>query len=270
MLCEVCNFETSITTNFRRHLESQAHFVKSHDNLICSKCLKQFKKLCGFSKHIKTCKTQLAPSQKNLYEQMQITNQPASIQNIQNINNGTIIHNYYMSIPALMNDKFTDSNHKLILHQMNIEKSDVLDYLPSIDQLIENDKNIHDQIQQENIEDGALRAVPFSLKILKFFHYTVRALTESTMNITITHRDLSVDGDCKLLLFKHQNNLHEDTIIRKIAKLSKFKEIIDDDGCKLPEFPEQYRGFIKAMYAKAFSRKNRHNSQASIQSARNR
>lgn len=126
--------------------------------------------------------------------------------------------------------------------------------------------NIH---QLMDLKDGYIREIkPFKLRIITFFSHVIVRLCRSTQKLVITHRDLTLNGSDRELLFKHGNELHSDLIIRALAKQSRHSEIIEDDDSPLPKFPSEYNELLLILYQQAMHRKNEHNRNIVIANAR--
>lgn len=272
MNCNSCDFETSNKNDFRRHIESQTHGTNCFNKLVCKKCLRQFKKKCGLIKHSKTCKVELAPVQRNKSNAITIAEKPAESNTINNtqVNNIQFNHcSFAMSINDLIGDPFTTSNHRLTLEQMKRETSDIYDYLIDIDNDIQRSMDEFNIQQVMDLKDGYIREIkPFKLRIITFFSHVIVRLCQSTQKLVITHRDLTLNGSDRELLFKHGDELHSDIIIKALAKQSRHSEIIEDDDSPLPKFPSEYNELLIILYQQAMHRKNEHNRNIVIANAR--
>ena len=268
MNCITCGFDTKFSTHFRKHIDSLAHEDLCNSKLVCKKCLKQFKKKCGLSKHSKTCKVDLAPVQRNKSNAITVAAKPVAV-NTQ-VNNIQFNHcSFAMSINDLIGDPFTTSNHRLTLEQMKRETSDIYDYLIDIDNDIQRSMDEFNIQQVMDLKDGYIREIkPFKLRIITFFSHVIVRLCQSTQKLVITHRDLTINGSGRELLFKHGDELHSDLIIKALAKQSRHSEIIEDDDSPLPKFPSEYNELLIILYQQAMHRKNEHNRNIVIANAR--
>jgi len=268
MRCNVCKFETGIKTNFRKHLSSITHKSECRKMLVCDKCLLSFANNGSFTNHINACDFDLCPKKfKKINREisLQETKPQIVINQITQYNNCT----FKMSINDLIRDPFTTSNHKLILEQMKREKSDIYDYLIEIDNDIQKSIDAHNIQQAMDLRDGYIKNIKeFKIPILLFFSHVMVRLCQSTRMLVVTHRDLTIDGADRELLFKHDNNLHSDLVIKELIKQSRHSEIIEDDNSPLPAFPREYNDLLVILYQQAMRRKNEHNRNIMITNAR--
>lgn len=107
-ICELCNYETGIKSNYNRHINTSTHqqLSKAHNELneaqkvyIC-KCSKEFKYASGLSKHKKKCTFKSDNNSSEFKEVIELlkqllNNQPQNITNNNNSNNNT---NYKLSV----------------------------------------------------------------------------------------------------------------------------------------------------------------------------
>lgn len=268
MLCRVCNFETKYTTNFRKHLSSITHESECKKILVCNKCLLGFANNGSFVNHTKACDFNLCPKKYKKINQeisLQETKPQIVINQITQYNHCT----FKMTINDLIRDPFTTSNHRLILEQMKREKSDIYDYLIEIDNDIQKSIDAYNIQQAMDLRDGYIRNIKeFKLPILLFFSHVMVRLCQSTRMLVVTHRDLTIDGSDRELLFKHDNNLHSDLVIKELVNQSRHSAIIEDDDSPLPSFPREYNDLLVILYQQAMRRKNEHNRNIIIANAR--
>jgi hypothetical protein len=248
MNCDTCVFRTNKTTNFRKHLNSFAHFNKCKLAWTCHYCLKTFTRKSGYSNHVKTCDIDLCPSKKAT----QLITQPAAgpIQPIvQTINNISIVYNnckFITSIDDLLKDNFVTSNQKYILYQMQKEKE------------------THEEIQRDLAEQGC-NFLPYKISYMIYCDHVLKTLCKSTDNLVITHRDINIEGSNKELLFKHDGDLYADLIIRDIVKFSKYYNEITDFDYKISGCPREYKQLLLKLHDLAMRRKNEHNRNILLQ-----
>ena len=266
MNCDTCDYKTTYTTNFRKHLNSFAHFNKCKLAWTCHYCLKSFTRKSGYSNHVKTCDIDLCPSKKATQLITQRVSEP--IQPIvQTINNISIVYNnckFITSIDDLLKDNFVTSNQKYILYQMQKEKATISDYISEIDLSISKEKETHEEIQRDLAEQGC-NFLPYKISYMIYCDHVLKTLCKSTDNLVITHRDINIEGSNKELLFKHDGDLYADLIIRDIVKFSKYYNEITDFDYKISGCPREYKQLLLKLHDLAMRRKNEHNRNILLQ-----
>ncbi len=252
MECIPCNYETKYSTHFRRHIASSRHKEICYDNAVCYKCLKSMGNKGACASHAAACQVVKCPTKWRISKDRKTEEETEA--------ESDRLRSLYMTIRDLMNDKFTASDHNIILHQMDREEAELMDYMGSIESRIEEDMSDFDREQEEDLAEGNIsKKRSYSLRMSKYFRFVLEILCRSTKNLVITHRDMSVDGSERLMLFKHEGALHSDAIIRQMALRSKYAVYIKDNGEPFPKFSEAYVELFNTLKSHAMGRKSQHN-----------
>ncbi len=247
MECIPCKFESRFTTNYRKHLASNKHKTVCSEAMVCHKCLRGIRNRGAYVKHVESCNVDKCPISYRLL--------PRDNEDDDNLDT------LYMTFDELMRDRLTTSNQKIILSQMQREKSDIEDYIIIIDQMIEEDIARFDQEQEEDLADGSIsKRKPYQLRLSKYFIFVLNALCRSTEKVVITHRNITINGSNREMLFKHKGALHTDVIIRQIAQRSKYSEAINDRNENFPKFSKVYAELFETLESHAMTFKNNHNN----------
>ncbi len=247
--CPSCKYSTERRSSFRIHIGSKAHEEQCKKSLHCPTCLKQFTVVGPYSRHVNACVVNLLP--KKFDRKVKEKSEPD--------------HDHYdpnaaMSIKDLYKKEFTTKSHKMCLSQMMTERTNILDYLEKIDCIIEAAKLKHDKEQKDDYACGDIKKIrEYTLPIQRFYDYLMTTICESTTGLVITHIDLSMDGNSRHLLFKHEGMLRSDIIIRDIAKQSRFEEYIAFNDNPLPDRMPKYNDLLDRLRAIAFDIKNEYN-----------
>ena len=268
--CNICDYKSKDRFNYRRHLSSVSHEKECSNNLACKKCLQRFGNQGAYAKHVKTCNIELCPViRKSKKQSIEISTQVQSQPQPQIVINNYIDCNFSMTISDLIKDPFTTSNHRLILHQMEREESTLSDYITEIDESISETINIFNEDQIQLLEDEYISKIKdFVLTFKIFWEHAIKILCKSTQRLVVTHRDLTVDGSRREILFKHEKKLHADSIIRELVKQSKYYSVISDFTYKIERCPPEYADLLIILYEQAMRRKNEHNRNIVIANAR--
>lgn len=256
--CTICDYKSKDKFNYRKHLYSLSHGNKCSNNLACKKCLQIFGNQGAYAKHVKTCDIELCPVIRKTKKQqtviLQAQAQPQIV--INNFNQCT----FAMTINDLIKDPFTTSNHRLILEQMKRESCTLSDYISEIDNDIQKSIDAYNEDQLQLLEDEYISKIkPFVLTFKIFCRHAIKILCKSTKKLVITHRDISLDGTQREILFKHEQDLHADSILRELVKQSKYYSLISDFSYKLEGCQPEYADLLIILYEQAMRRKNEHN-----------
>ncbi len=244
--CTPCNYSTNIKANFRNHLLTKSHVTKCRISLVCHKCLRKFSRQKPCSQHANDCKIDLYPKS---FERT-TTSRPKP-------DNDHYDRNTVLSIKDLHKKEFTTNLHKMCLTQMMNEQTNIIDYIDKIDSIIEDAKIQYDRDQQDDYDCGDIKKIKeYTLPIQRFHDYVMSAICDSTTGIVITHIDLSMDGNSRYLLFKHEGMLRSDVIIREIAQRSRFLKYIVINEKPLPIHMDKYKELLSRLYAIAVNRRN--------------
>lgn len=134
--CGICSYKTCRCSNFRRHLDSNAHAVNCKNNISCHKCLKRFNNNAGLGKHARSCEVELMPRMRNTLSIE--NNSPIETQingdvnvTIGSINVNGADANFVSTISDLIKDISTDWILKHVLKRLNpnVDLFDKLDEL---------------------------------------------------------------------------------------------------------------------------------------------
>lgn len=146
-ICNNCNFKTNKKCNYKRHLNTKKHIIKTkqkkQNNLfLCETCKNKFKSRTSLWRHIKLCKKQLLNNNINYKNNYLINNQNYKYCINININNLNIFLNNECK-DALSIQEFTNKIYYLSIKNINdinniIHKSKFNDYL--LDLIINNIK----------------------------------------------------------------------------------------------------------------------------------
>ncbi len=231
--CSVCKYSARDNYDLSKHCASKKHIKNIEMQSKCCKCricLKVFKNAFSLGRHMKT-----------IHADLQEKSEPPP-------------KKPYLEISELEKDILTTYKHKMVLRQMSLENCDIQDYMPVVDELISEDSSRF-YLSQEDPMTGGQGSKTYSISIVKYFEIFLEVICKSTSDLVITHRDITVDGSKKLMLFKHNNVLYPDIIIRKIATKSKHFKSIKDNGEQFPKTSDHYNKLFETLESKAMERK---------------
>lgn len=266
--CKACEYETIKKSNYDRHLKSKTHIDKIEKMNICSKCNRSYSNKSNKKKHEKKCKivNNQIDTQINI-ENQQIINNNITI-NIIDSTKPEDMKSFVMQLNDLKNNKLTDCFQKIAIAQMENEESDLMDFIPKFKRKIENEvERLH--LEHDNYcETGQCSHIKnnFKLKEYDLAIYLSEVLMSSTTELVITHLNLNLDGD-KKMLFKHLKTLHDDEILLDFLNKSRVMEhfILSKDFKPARKIKEMYPDFYKTIEKKAVKILQKFNSKASIQ-----